>query len=322
MNASGRVVLLIAEREDSETKLVAEALAVHAVKVSWIDTADFPSRLGLVATLGALHPGWLRTADGEIDLALVRSVYRRCPAVFGLADGMSAPELRFALMEAVQGVGGVLAALECRWMNHPSRVADASYKPRQLCIAQQCGLCPPRTLVTNVGSAARDFASELGGEVIYKPMSPGVLAEQGTMRVINATLITSECIDDTAVGHTAHTFQQWIDKAFDARVTVVGNRCFGVAIHATNERARIDWRADYGALSYSTIEVPAHVQVGVSRYLSSFGLLFAAFDFSISKDGTWWFLEANPNGLWAWLEETAAIPVATAIAELLTEEST
>lgn len=315
-------VLLIAERDDSEAQLVVDALAVHTVEVSWIDTADFPSRLGLVATPGASHPGWLRSADGEIDLALVRSVYRRSPAVFGLADGMSAPERRFALMEAVQGIGGVLAALECQWMNHPSRVADASYKPHQLCVAEQCGLRPPRTLVTNVGSVARDFTSELGGKVIYKPMSPGVLAEQGMMRVINATLVTSDCIDDAAVGHTAHTFQQWIDKAFDARVTVVGDRCFGVAIHAANELARIDWRADYDALTYSTVEVPADVQAGVGRYLSRFGLLFAAFDFSVAQDGTWWFLEANPNGLWAWLEETVGVPVAAAIAELLAREDT
>jgi hypothetical protein len=33
-------------------------------------------------------------------------------------------------------------------------------------------------------------------------------------------------------------------------------------------------------------------------------------------------LEANPNGLWAWLEEAAGIPVAAAIAELLAKEDT
>ncbi|MGH3814267.1 MAG: hypothetical protein ACRDUV_17755 [Pseudonocardiaceae bacterium] len=150
--------------------------------------------------------------------------------------------------------------------------------------------------MTNVGSVARNFTSELGGKVIYKPMSPGVLAEQGTMRVINATLVTSDFIDDAAVGHTAHTFQQWIDKEFDARVTVVGDRCFGVAIHAANALARTDWRADYDALTYSTVEVPADVQAGVGRYLSRFGLLFAAFDFSVAQDGTWWFLEPIRTG--------------------------
>jgi glutathione synthase/RimK-type ligase-like ATP-grasp enzyme len=147
-----------------------------------------------------------------------------------------------------------------------------------------------------------------------------VLAEQSRMRVVNATLINSECIDDATVGRTAHTFQQWIDKKFDARVTVVGNRCFGVAIEAATEEARIDWRSDYESLSYETIEVPMEVKAGIKKYLDRFGLLFAALDFSVDLDDTWWFLEANPNGLWAWLQERTGLPIASTIAELLVEE--
>lgn len=69
-------------------------------------------------------------------------------------------------------------------------------------------------------------------------------------------------------------------------------------IHTENELALVDWRADYDAISYHKIEVPVDVQAGIRRYLSRLGLLFAAFDFSVAQDGTWWFLEANPNGLW------------------------
>lgn len=316
----GGCILLIASSGDAETSLVYEVLQARAVDSLWIDTADFPQRLSLAATPGSTHPGWLHSGNRDLDLALVRSVYRRSPAVFELAEGMSAPEHRFAMMEAVQGMGGVLGALPCRWMNHPARVADASYKTVQLCVAENSGLRTPRTLITNIGSAARDFVSELGGRAIYKPMSPGVLGEQGKVRVVNATLITPRCLDDTSVALTAHTFQQWIDKDFDARITVVGDSCFGVAIHAAHEQARIDWRSDYDALSYSVIEVPHEVRAGIRGYLRQFGLLFAAFDFSVDQEGEWWFLEANPNGLWAWLQERTGLPIATAIAELLIKE--
>jgi ATP-grasp ribosomal peptide maturase len=314
-------VLVIAEPNDAEAERVAEELAAFGATVCWLDTAEFPSRIKLLATLGATEPGWLITESQKINLARVRSVYRRYPAVFRLDDEMSPPERRFALMEAVQGVGGVLTALECKWVNHPSRVADASYKPVQLCIARKCGLLTPRTLVTNVGSAARKFVRELGGRAIYKPMSPGVVAEMGRVRVLNATLISPDVIDDDAVSRTAHTFQQWIDKSFDARVTVVGERCFAVAINAATEAARTDWRADYDALTYRVVDVPDHVKAGIHRYLARFGLLFAAFDFSVAQDGTWWFLEANPNGLWAWLEERTGLAIGTAIAETLISEA-
>lgn len=313
------IVLVIAERQDAEAELVTEELAAGQIEVRWIDTADFPAGIALVATPGAAQPGWLIAEGREINLGQVRGVYRRSPAMFGVDEGMSSPERRFALMEAVQGVGGALAALECRWMNHPSRVADASYKPVQLCVAQACGLRTPRTVVTNVGSVARDLIRELGGRAIYKPMSPGVLAEQGKVKVVNATLISEDAIDDDAVARTAHTFQQWIDKDYDGRVTVVGDQCFGVAIDASTEVARTDWRADYDALSYRVVDVPDDVQAGISRYLARFGLLFAAFDFSVDRDGAWWFLEANPNGVWAWIQERTGLPIADRIAKTFSE---
>ncbi len=314
------LVMVIAERDDAEAELVAKELAACGVDVRWIDTADFPYQLALVATPGAAEPGWLIAEGKQIDLGRLRGVYRRSPAMFGVDQGMSSPERRFALMEAVQGVGGALAALDCWWMNHPSRVADASYKPVQLCVARDSGLRTPRTVVTNVGSAARDLIRELGGRAIYKPMSPGVLAEQGRVKVLNATLISADAVDDDAVARTAHTFQQWIDKDFDARVTVVGGQCFGVAIGASTEAARTDWRTDYDDLTYRVVDVPSDVQAGIRRYLSRLGLLFAAFDFSVDRDAAWWFLEANPNGLWAWIQERAGLPIAGAIARTLMQE--
>lgn len=51
---------------------------------------------------------------------------------------------------------------------HLPRVADASYKPRQLSVAAECGMRVPRSLVTNVAAEVRDFADEVGGPIVYK----------------------------------------------------------------------------------------------------------------------------------------------------------
>lgn len=90
-----------------------------------------------------------------------------------------------------------------------------------------------------------------------------------------------------------------------------------MAIHAGSESARIGWRADYDALSYEEVALPSDVRDGIRAYLSKVGLKFAAFDFSVDGNDEWWFLEANPNGLWAWLEERVEIPIASAIAEFI-----
>ncbi|HZD14143.1 MAG TPA: hypothetical protein VE196_03245 [Pseudonocardiaceae bacterium] len=310
-------MLMIANHEDEEAELVRDALTGSVV---WIDTADFPERLGLITTPDRTHPGWLHYRDEVIDLGTVSAVYRRSPGVFGLDEEMSEPERRFALMEAVQGIGGAFSALPCRtWVNHPARVADASYKSLQLSIARDCNLSVPPTLITNVGAAARRFIDETGGRVIYKPMSPGVITEQGRVMVINATLVTKEMVDDASISKTAHTFQRFIEKSYDARVTVIGREMFGVAIDAKTGDTFVDWRADYDALDYRPVDVPDEVRSGIHFYMTKFGLSFAAFDFSVDHSGRWWFLEANPNGLWAWLEERTGIPVSDAIASYLSK---
>ena len=48
------------------------------------------------------------------------------------------------------------------------------------------------------------------------------------------------------------------------------------------------------------------------------GLLFSAFDLVVDKEGRFWFLEDNPNGQWAFIEQWTHQPIGRSIAALLT----
>jgi glutathione synthase/RimK-type ligase-like ATP-grasp enzyme len=124
---------------------------------------------------------------------------------------------------------------------------------------------------------------------------------------------------------TAHLLQEWIPKAREARVTVVGDRSFAVAIEADSACAYIDWRADYDSIRYLPVQVPAEIQSGILRYLRELGLSYGAFDFVITPDGDWVMLECihqvcNPSGQWLWLHHFAGLPIPAALAELLIGE--
>ena len=315
---SDATVLVLAQAQDWTADLVVDALLGREVDVARIDTGDFPGSLSVVATPERVSaPGWLRYRDRRIDLASVFSVYRRQPAQFVFPAGMSAPERRFATLESTYGLGGVLCAQPWRWIDHPAVVADAGYKPRQLRLAVQCGLTVPRSLVTNVGAQAREFAAEVREGFVYKSLSPGVVTEQNEVRVIYTSRLTAEDLDDDAIGLCCHLFQEWIPKAFDVRLTVVGDRCFAVAVHAGSPEAHVDWRARYDGLRYQVCETPEEVRCAVVAYLRAFGLTFGAFDFSVTPDGRWWFLECNPAGQWGWIAEETGLPIAEAIADEL-----
>ena len=52
-------------------------------------------------------------------------------------------------------------------------------------------------------------------------------------------------------------------------------------------------------------------------YLHAFGLTYGAFDFALAPDGRWWFLECNPAGQWAFVDEDTTRAIANALADTL-----
>ncbi len=244
--------------------------------------------------------------------------YRR-PRDFDMPDEMSAPEQRFARAQARVGLGGVLSSLQAKWINHPSALADAEYKPWQLDIARTVGLRVPATLVTNDPTEARRFAAE-AGDLVVKALAEPIIAEAGTQKVIWTRRIGAAELSDLAgLELTTHLFQEWVPKAYEVRLTMVGKRPFAVAIHAHSTDTRVDWRTDYDALAYEVVDCPADIADRAHAFLHEAGLNYGAFDFVVSADsGDYMFLECNAAGQWGWLAEECELPIAEAIADELT----
>ncbi len=92
--------------------------------------------------------------------------------------------------------------------------------------------------------------------MIYKPLSAPSVRIGDELRFIYATRVDRSFLNEGGVGCTVHLFQELIPKKFDLRLVVVGYQFFPVAIHASSDEARADWRSDYGALSYEPVDVP------------------------------------------------------------------
>jgi D-alanine-D-alanine ligase-like ATP-grasp enzyme len=97
----------------------------------------------------------------------------------------------------------------------------------------------------------------------------------------------------------------------------VGEEFFAVEIHADSDAGRLDWRSDYASLRYLKTRVPQAVKERVTEFMKYFGIVFGAFDFVITPNGDWRFLEVNPNGQWSWLEHHVDVEISEAIADLL-----
>jgi ATP-grasp ribosomal peptide maturase len=314
-------VLIVSQELDPTTDEVVLALGDRGVPVFRIDRAWFPQQLTLQAELRDGHwAGCLCTAERRVELGDIRSVWHRWRSPFGLSPHLSQQDRRHADREARAGFDGVVCSLEARHVNHPHRVA-ALLKPVELVLAARCGLDVPATVISNSSRQVRAFVQGPHG-VVRKLFSCQVVDDMGRGMVGHTRLVTdADLADLDHVALTAHQVQFYVDKLMDVRVVIVGDRIFPVAIHPLSEAARIDFRTDYRALRHEVIELPGGVEHGIRRFMAESGLVMASMDFSVGRDGRFYFLESNPaGGQYGWLEDKAGVPLTEAVADVLAQD--
>ncbi|MET9428215.1 ATP-grasp ribosomal peptide maturase [Streptomyces sp. NPDC003036] len=311
---SVRPVLVVTNVDDPTADLVIDELHGRGVPVVRFDSGDFPATLSCSAYIGGGTTRWggsVATPTRLAELGGVRSLYYRRPSGFTLPH-LDVQDERFAITQARYGLGGVLTSLpDCLYVNHPNRIGDAEYKPAGLAVAAVCGFELPPTLITNRPDDARAFI-KAEGPVIYKPLWVPLYQVEGQAQTIPVTVVEAAEIAESVAG-TMHLFQALVDKVADVRVTVIGDQVFTVRIDC----GLLDWRTDYSTHTYTPLAPPPDVERALHAYLRHFGLVFGAFDFTLSADGTWTFIECNPSGQWAWMEPPTGLPMTSALADLL-----
>ncbi|MFC8825554.1 ATP-grasp ribosomal peptide maturase [Streptomyces sp. NPDC057137] len=310
-------VLVITALGDLTADLVLRELYGRGVPAVRLDPAiDFagPARMSARIAEGPFT-GDLTTATRRLGLSAVRSVYWRRPTPYGDPGQAETPGRRFGIEQSRTGYTGMLTALPgALHVNHPIRNRAADYKPVQLTTAVRLGLAVPDTLITNVPEDARTFVAE-HGSAIYKPVHGVHLAgEDGRSRTIWVDSVTAVELDESIVA-CPHLFQACVPKIADIRLAAVGDRVFATRIDTDGDH--LDWRQDQRLIACSQMPVPRGIREAVRSYLHAFGLTFGAFDFALDSDSRWWFLECNPNGQWAFVNEPTTRAIASALADTL-----
>ncbi|MBV9139724.1 MAG: ATP-grasp ribosomal peptide maturase [Pseudonocardiales bacterium] len=310
-------VLILAPDLDPTADCMVTLLGQRGVEVFRVNTAWFPTQVQVSVELhDARWHGVLTAPHGKLDLKRVQAVWYRSPEAYQMPPELSPAEAHHARVEAKYGLGGVLASLPVLWCNHPSRVADAAYKPVQLARAAAAGLTVPDTLITNEPDAVRKFA--VGGATVTKLVGGMAIDEEGVRKNVYTRLLEPEDFTDLrGIEHTTHLFQRWVPKARECRVIVVGQHITAAAITSGSQRGYVDYRTDYDNLRYELVDPPEQVIAGIRLLMAGFGLAFGALDFVITPSGGWVFLEINPTGQYGFIEHATGAPLTAQLADLL-----
>ncbi|HEY6942126.1 ATP-grasp domain-containing protein [Dokdonella sp.] len=267
-----------------------------------------------------------RPSGDCLDLKDVRSVWTRKNADFSFSSELPAQELAFARMEAEHVLSSLLLGLDCFWMNHPTASRGAIWKGEQLRRATRFGFRTPATIITNRPQAAIRFKSTAHGSVVYKPMSASdlgasaVAADARTTGVLPTTVIgAGEEVLLSAVSEVPCLFQAYVDKQYEVRATVIGDRVFAVRLDSqSDERTRIDSRDMSAPIRYEPADLPVEVESACLAFVASYGLAFGAMDFVVTPGGEYVFLENNPAGQFLYVQQLVPeLDLASAVADLL-----
>lgn len=319
-------VLIISSAQDGHVDPVLQELARRGVGTRLIDPALYLESGGLSVKVEERLSAKFRSSEAEVGLdcsSEVASVWYRRPSDIPRPQALLAEEGDWYRRECQHLLSGVWADSDCLWVSKPDAVNRASLKLPQLALARRLGLSVPRTIVTNEPDEARRFLSACDAGAVVKALSAPYVFYPGRGA---ATLYTHligvadmERIDDVKTCPTM--LQQFIRKAADVRVTVIGEQVFGVSIESQDsEDTAVDFRRSGDrmlSLRHEPLVLPEMIEERCRSMLRHFGLEFGAFDFALTEDGTYYFLEVNPNGQWLWLEWATGIPLTAALCDLL-----
>ncbi len=317
------LIVVLSSGKDLTAQAILAALQRRGKRALLLNTGDFPTRIGLDAHFcGKVWQGSISTHEEMYPLEDIRSILYRRPTQYRVDPQMPPQVQAFAENEAVKGFGGILRSLDCFWVSHQDALRKAEFKPRQLLYAARLGMKTPRTLITNNPDAARRFYHECNSAIISKTLHGGnIQVNDQEYDAIFTSSVGAEHLEkwEQRIPLTANLFQEKIEKAFELRITVVGNRLFAAAIHAHSAASRIDFRAAYNDLTYMPYTLPPQVATFCCNLTHAFGLAYSTIDMAVTPQDEYVFFEINASGQYQWIEYHTGLPITEALVDQLIE---
>lgn len=312
------MILLVSNRSDITTDFVVLELKKRGLPFFRLNTETIASgKIGY--SVGKVEAAWVLDNCGErIPFREVRSAYYRRPEMPVISRSIANSAKAYCLGEWQEALRSALHSLEGRWLNSPSAIIAAENKSWQLATARECGLNVPETLITNDFELATQFVRSR--RCVAKPLRMALVEHEGMEHVIFTTRLESLRSDKKGPLEASPVIlQQEIPKRFDLRIVVVGESVFAAEIHSQSfDESTVDWRRGDGRrLRHAIHGVPAAIAKRCVALTKSLGLRFSAIDMVLGTDEQYWFLEANPNGQWAWIESRTGLKIAGAIVDEL-----
>ena len=325
------MILLYTNKEDSHPTHVIQHLKAWGVEVFRLNTecllTDYAFSWQSDANGCDFH---IRNIRNQLELSSrqVTAIWDRRPQIpRELPFPHEQEEINHHILEEAHGFLSFLRY----WMRNiysiGSIVEDrpADSKMLQTAVAHELGMRTPDTCISNRKAPLAQFASHYA-DVLLKPLSNSDIQIGDTDQeyAFYAQKVPSEALlqqPEEAFSQTVSYAQNYVDKAYELRITVCCEDVVACKIDSQaqdDDKGKIDWRQGYEHdLKHEIVDIPEHIKTFCRQFLAKMKLNFGCFDFIVTPDGDYVFLECNPNGQWLWIELNTGYDISRIIARNL-----
>lgn len=287
-----------------------------------LNTEDFSTNAEIVFSNKSFQVN-LKDSQKEFSSGQIVSVWFRRPKKIKAVSFDDEGIETFIEQQANAALRGLYFCLHdtALWVNPLPSMHRARIKLQQIFLAQELNFNVPQTLVTNKPKDALAFFDK-HKVICNKSLDEPSFSIGGRLYPYLTKIISSRNeIENTfeAISNCPTLFQQYIDKAFDIRVIVVGDEIFSFEIHSQDDvLSKIDFRGKSpNNLEHKSHQLPNSISSKILEFMKRQGLIYSAFDFVYTNDSKYYFIENNCNGQWLWLELLTDIRISDKLIDLL-----
>jgi glutathione synthase/RimK-type ligase-like ATP-grasp enzyme len=217
-----------------------------------------------------------------------------------------------------------MTLIDTFWMNHPLITHLLSNnKMLQMKYASEVGFTIPDTIITNNPQELLDFCEAHNGYSAIKMMSGKVFDSKNpdVFGCVYTQMVSHQYLKENIhrISLCPVFAQEYIKKKVELRITVVGNSVFPCTIHSQDSlRTLHDWRRyDFQNVKHEIATISEDLKQKLFAFMKLSKLSFGAFDFILTPQEEYVFLEVNPGGQWGWIEELTGMPISESIVNIL-----
>ncbi len=292
------------------TELIRRGLPYFRLNIEDLAKASFTFSLDNTGIVREIQVG-SRTANfSDVNAVWYRRAVHPYPGAH-----LSVSERYFIGGELRHLTLGMALNPDITWVNPIANVSVAEQKLYQLRVASSLGFSVPRTIVSRDSRVLQEFMSKLSPRgCVCKPIFHGLFTEGAARYSIYTRRISIESLGQESVEICPIMLQEEIPRIADVRATFIGDEVFVADISASGDV--IDWRRPNNDIRYAASVLPNNINGMCRNLLRKLGLIYGAFDFIRTPAGELVFLEVNPTGEWAWLENELGFPMREAFIQV------